>query len=56
MEVPCGIISVEPGWYVSAQQSEEAEAGELSPLLGNVSALRRWPGSDGSRLPCRDGS
>ncbi|XP_073098396.1 solute carrier family 38 member 6 isoform X8 [Manis javanica] len=36
MEVPCGIISVEPGWYVSAQQSEEAEAGELSPLLGNM--------------------
>ncbi|KAK2501066.1 hypothetical protein MC885_015281 [Smutsia gigantea] len=31
LETRCGIISVEPGWYVSAQQSVEAEAGELSP-------------------------
>ncbi|XP_073098392.1 solute carrier family 38 member 6 isoform X4 [Manis javanica] len=44
MEVPCGIISVEPGWYVSAQQSEEAEAGELSPLLGNELHRQGSPG------------
>lgn len=39
MEGPWGIISVEPGWYVSAQQpvEAEAEAEELSPLLSNVS-------------------
>ncbi|XP_057344380.1 probable sodium-coupled neutral amino acid transporter 6 isoform X4 [Manis pentadactyla] len=44
MEAPCRIISVEQGWYVSAQQSEEAEAGELSPLLGNELHRQGSPG------------
>lgn len=34
-------IQAEPGWYVSAQQPEEAVAAEeWSPLLSNVSGLR----------------
>lgn len=42
MEAPWGVINVQPGWYVSSQQPEEAEAQgeELSPLLSNVSWLR----------------
>lgn len=40
MEAPWGFINVEPGWSVSSQLSEEAEAEELSPLLSNVSWLR----------------
>ncbi|KAK1339267.1 hypothetical protein QTO34_019947, partial [Cnephaeus nilssonii] len=38
MEAPWGVINVQPGWYVSSQQPEEAEAQaeELSPLLSNV--------------------
>lgn len=38
-------IQAEPGWYVSAQQPEEAVAAEeWSPLLSNVSGLcwLRW--------------
>lgn len=38
-------IQAEPGWYVSAQQPEEAVAAdEWSPLLSNVSGLYwlRW--------------
>lgn len=34
-------IQAEPGWYISAQQPEEAVAAEeWSPLLSNVSGLR----------------
>ncbi|KAF6132945.1 solute carrier family 38 member 6 [Phyllostomus discolor] len=46
MQAPWGVINVEPGWYVSSQQPEEAgeEAEELSPLLSNE--LHR-PGSVG---------
>lgn len=40
MEAPWGIANVERGWYVSAQQPDEAEAEELSPLLSNVSGRR----------------
>lgn len=50
MEVPWGVINVQPGWYVSSQQPEEAEAEaqaeELSPLLSNVSWLRYPLGAD----------
>ncbi|XP_008073002.1 probable sodium-coupled neutral amino acid transporter 6 [Carlito syrichta] len=35
MEAPRGSVYVEQGWYVSAQQPEEAETEELSPLLSN---------------------
>ncbi|XP_075388195.1 solute carrier family 38 member 6 [Tenrec ecaudatus] len=35
MEAPWGSINVERGWYVSAQEPEEAEAEEASPLLSN---------------------
>ena len=35
-----GSIQAEPGWYISAQQPEEAVAAEeWSPLLSNVSGL-----------------
>ncbi|XP_035866629.1 probable sodium-coupled neutral amino acid transporter 6 isoform X4 [Phyllostomus discolor] len=46
MQAPWGVINVEPGWYVSSHQPEEAgeEAEELSPLLSNE--LHR-PGSVG---------
>lgn len=40
MEAPWGIVNAERTWYVSAQQPEETEAEELSPLLSNVSGLR----------------
>lgn len=40
MEAPWGIANVEPGWYVSTQLPDEAEAEELSPLLSNVSWRR----------------
>ena len=43
MEVPAGVINAEPGWFVSNQEPEEAEAEESSPLLSNVSLLRRLP-------------
>ena len=41
MQPPWG-VNVEPGWYVSSQQPEEAEAEAegLSPLLSNVSWIR----------------
>lgn len=39
MEAPWGIVNAERSWYVSAQQPEEAEAEDLSPLLSNVSGL-----------------
>ncbi|XP_036988306.2 probable sodium-coupled neutral amino acid transporter 6 isoform X2 [Artibeus jamaicensis] len=37
MQAPWGVINVEPGWYISSQQPEEAEAEaeDLSPLLSN---------------------
>ncbi|XP_036887456.1 probable sodium-coupled neutral amino acid transporter 6 isoform X2 [Sturnira hondurensis] len=46
MQAPWGVINVEPGWYISSQQPEEAEAEaeQLSPLLSNE--LHR-PGSVG---------
>lgn len=40
MEAPWGIANVEPGWHVSTQLPDEAEAEELSPLLSNVSWRR----------------
>lgn len=59
MEAPWGVINVEPGWSVSSQQPElaeaEAEAEELSPLLSNVSWLCWRLGADGHPAPlqCR---
>lgn len=57
MEAPWGVINVEPGWYVSSQQPEqaEAEAEELSPLLSNVSWLYWLLGADCHPAPlqCR---
>ncbi|KAM5245125.1 solute carrier family 38 member 6 isoform 2-T2 [Hipposideros larvatus] len=44
MEAPWGIINVEPGWYVSAQEPVEAEAEELSPLLSNELHRQGSPG------------
>ncbi|KAM7158124.1 solute carrier family 38 member 6 isoform 1-T1 [Molossus nigricans] len=46
MEAPWGVINVEPGWYVSSQQPEpaEAEAEELSPLLSNELHRQGSPG------------
>ncbi|KAM9201756.1 solute carrier family 38 member 6 [Dugong dugon] len=35
MEASCGTVNAERGWFVSAQQPEEAEAEESSPLLSN---------------------
>ena len=43
MEVPAGVTNAEPGWFVSTQEPEEAEAEESSPLLSNVSLLRWLP-------------
>lgn len=41
MQASQGSIQAQPGWYVSAQQPEEAAAAEeWSPLLSNVSGLR----------------
>lgn len=51
MEASWGSVNAERGWYVSAQQPEEAEAEELSPLLSNVSELCSLPGADTRRLP-----
>lgn len=61
MEAPWGVINVEPGWSVSSQQPElaeaeaEVEAEELSPLLSNVSWLCWRLGADGHPAPlqCR---
>lgn len=44
MEAPWGTISAEPGWFVSTQQIEEAEAEELSPLLSNELHRQGSPG------------
>lgn len=57
MEAPWGVINVQPGWYVSSQQPEEAEAQaeELSPLLSNVSWLRYPLGAACHRLPDKTG-
>ena len=49
MEAPWGIGNAERSWYVSAQQSEAAEAEELSPLLSNVSFLGKLLGAAGLR-------
>lgn len=51
MEAPWGIINVEPGWYVSAQQPVEAEAEELSPLLSNVSCSACFSELTATRFP-----
>lgn len=55
MEAPWGVINVQPGWYVSSQQPEEAEAQaeELSPLLSNVSWLRYPLGADCHPAPLK---
>lgn len=46
MQASQGSIQAQPGWYVSAQQPEEAAAAEeWSPLLSNVSGLRWQRGS-----------
>ncbi|XP_053080496.1 probable sodium-coupled neutral amino acid transporter 6 isoform X3 [Acinonyx jubatus] len=44
MEAPWGIGNAERSWYVSAQQSEAAEAEELSPLLSNELYRQGSPG------------
>uniref|UniRef100_A0A2K5K9A9 Amino acid transporter transmembrane domain-containing protein n=1 Tax=Colobus angolensis palliatus TaxID=336983 RepID=A0A2K5K9A9_COLAP len=44
MEASWGSVNAERGWYVSAQQPEEAEAEELSPLLSNELHRQRSPG------------
>ncbi|XP_064427209.1 solute carrier family 38 member 6 isoform X2 [Mirounga angustirostris] len=44
MEAPWGIVNAERSWYVSAQQPEEAEAEELSPLLSNELYRQGSPG------------
>ncbi|XP_049467482.1 probable sodium-coupled neutral amino acid transporter 6 isoform X3 [Panthera uncia] len=44
MEAPWGISNAERSWYVSAQQSEAAEAEELSPLLSNELYRQGSPG------------
>lgn len=44
MEAPWGLANVEPGWYVSAQRPDEAEAEELSPLLSNELHRQGSPG------------
>ncbi|XP_040333262.1 solute carrier family 38 member 6 isoform X4 [Herpailurus yagouaroundi] len=44
MEAPWGIGNAERSWYLSAQQSEEAEAEELSPLLSNELYRQGSPG------------
>ncbi|XP_026336210.1 probable sodium-coupled neutral amino acid transporter 6 isoform X4 [Ursus arctos] len=44
MEAPWGIVNAERTWYVSAQQPEEAEAEELSPLLSNELYRQGSPG------------
>ncbi|XP_076978568.1 solute carrier family 38 member 6 isoform X1 [Tamandua tetradactyla] len=44
MEVPRGSITAEPGWYLTAQQPEEAEAEELSPLLSDELHRQGSPG------------
>lgn len=54
MQAPWGIVDAERSWYVSAEEPEEAEAEELSPLLSNVSGLRWFPGAEdlGASLKC----
>ncbi|XP_058595222.1 probable sodium-coupled neutral amino acid transporter 6 isoform X3 [Neofelis nebulosa] len=44
MEAPWGLSNAERSWYVSAQQSEAAEAEELSPLLSNELYRQGSPG------------
>ncbi|XP_023402001.1 solute carrier family 38 member 6 isoform X5 [Loxodonta africana] len=44
MEPPCGSVNTEQGWYVSAQQPEEAAAEESSPLLSNELHRQGSPG------------
>ncbi|XP_062971261.1 solute carrier family 38 member 6-like [Cynocephalus volans] len=44
MEASWGSINAERGWYLSAQQPEEAETEELSPLLSNEIHRQRSPG------------
>ncbi|KAG5206778.1 hypothetical protein R6Z07F_008648 [Ovis aries] len=45
MEVPAGVINAEPGWFVSTQEPEEAEAEESSPLLSNEVHTQRSRGA-----------
>ncbi|KAB0341168.1 hypothetical protein FD755_013154 [Muntiacus reevesi] len=45
MEVPAGVINAEPGWVVSPQEPEEAEAEESSPLLSNEVHTQRSRGA-----------
>nr|XP_031534970.1 probable sodium-coupled neutral amino acid transporter 6 isoform X1 [Vicugna pacos] len=44
MEAPWGTANAEPGWFVSARQTEEAETEELSPLLSNEHHRQGSPG------------
>lgn len=45
MEVPAGVTNAEPGWFVSTQEPEEAEAEESSPLLSNEVHTQRSRGA-----------
>uniref|UniRef100_A0A8C0PSZ1 Amino acid transporter transmembrane domain-containing protein n=1 Tax=Canis lupus familiaris TaxID=9615 RepID=A0A8C0PSZ1_CANLF len=44
MQAPWGIVDAERSWYVSAEEPEEAEAEELSPLLSNELYRQESPG------------
>lgn len=44
MQAPGGTLNAQRGWYVSAQQLEEAEAEESCPLLSNEFHRQSSPG------------